>query len=181
MSDDHLETKADRGTEFVRLLKRHDRRLAAFVHSIVPDWHEADEIVQATCVRLWEQFDQYRPDGDFGAWACTVARYLVLARQKQSQRSRLYFRAEVMGVVEAETAADEGPAQRRLVHLRECLTRLGKGSRELLARCYAPSAVIKEIADTEGRSVGSLYTALSRIRTLLQRCIEERQRQEEQG
>ena len=57
--------KPDRTAEFVRLLKQHDRRLSAYVHSLVPDWNEAEDIVQDTSVRLWEQFDKYDSDSNF--------------------------------------------------------------------------------------------------------------------
>ncbi len=80
-----------RTAEFVQLLKQHDRRVSAYVYSLVLDWNDAEDIVQETSVRLWEQFDEYRVDEDFGAWACTIARYMVMAYRKRVQRDRLHF------------------------------------------------------------------------------------------
>jgi len=85
-----------RNADFVRLLKRYDRRLAAYVFSLVPDWNDAEDILQDTWVRLWEQFDEYRQGEDFGVWACTIARYLVMAYRKRMQRERLHFSPEVV-------------------------------------------------------------------------------------
>jgi len=75
--------------EFVRLLKRHERRLNGYVLALVQNWNDADDILQAVAVRLWEQFDEYRPDGDFGAWACKIAYYEVLTYRKRKGRRAL--------------------------------------------------------------------------------------------
>jgi RNA polymerase sigma-70 factor, ECF subfamily len=172
---------SDRNAEFVRLLKRHDRRVAAYVFSLVPDWNDAEDIVQETCVRLWEQFDEYRPDEDFGAWACTVARYLVLAYRKRTQRQRLHFRSDVLDALDAQVAADQPEAERRLRLLAECVRRLGDSAGDLLRRCYAEGAKIKDIAGQLGRSVNGVYLALSRIRRDLHECVEMSLNREDQA
>ena len=74
MNDPSRDTSAGDNTEqFMRLLAAHERQLTAFVLALIPHWADADEIVQETKIRLWQQFDQYRPDESFGAWACAIA------------------------------------------------------------------------------------------------------------
>ena len=46
------------------------RRLNGYVLSLVHNWIDADDIVQDVAVRLWQRFDDFMPDADFGAWAC---------------------------------------------------------------------------------------------------------------
>lgn len=55
-----------RTSEFLDLLGQHERRLQSFVVALVPHLADADEIVQQTRLRLWEQFDQYDRARDFG-------------------------------------------------------------------------------------------------------------------
>ena len=171
--------KSDRTAEFVRLLKQHDRRLAAYVHASVPDWNEAEDIVQDACVRLWEQFDKFDPDSNFGAWACTVARYLILASRKRSKRGHLYLRDEVLDAMGAEFDRVQPEVASRLEAVKHCVEELPAEGRELLHVCYSEDMQLSEVAVELDRSVGSLYTAVSRLRRQVHDCVERRLRQEE--
>jgi RNA polymerase sigma-70 factor (ECF subfamily) len=158
--------------EFVRLLKQHDHRISAFIFSLVPNWTDAQDLIQETSVRIWEQFHEYRPGADFGAWACTIARYMVLAYRKKMQRSRLQFRPEVLEMVAGEMESAAAAQHSRLQALGVCLTKLDEASRDLLRRCYAKGAKIKEVAQRTGRSVNGVYTFLSRVRKALHDCVQ---------
>lgn len=54
-----------RGIEFIGLLAREERRLTAYVAALVPNWADVDDLLQATKLKLWEQFGSYDPAGDF--------------------------------------------------------------------------------------------------------------------
>ena len=64
--------KKPKTVEFLRLLLQHERRIRAYILALVPNWADADDLYQETTVRLWEQFADYNPEKEFGAWACTV-------------------------------------------------------------------------------------------------------------
>lgn len=179
MSDKPIQS--DRTAEFVRLLKQHDRQLAAYVHALVPEWHAAEDLVQDTSVRLWEQFDKYEPGTNFGAWACTVARYLILDQRKRSRKSHLYFRDEVLDAIAAEVDSVAVDAPNRLELLRHCVDELSAKSRELLALCYSSGMRLNEVAAETDRTVGSLYTAVSRTRRQVHDCVERRLREEDRS
>jgi RNA polymerase sigma-70 factor (ECF subfamily) len=168
-----------RNAEFVRLLKQHDRRVAACIFAMVPDWNDAEDLVQDTCVRLWQQFDDYRSDEDFGAWACTIARYLVLAYQKRTCREKLQFSSEVVEALAAQVATDHGLAEQRLQTLADCIRRLNDSARNLLDLCYARDVKIKDVAVQLGRSVNGTYLMLSRVRRELHDCVEATQKAED--
>jgi RNA polymerase sigma-70 factor (ECF subfamily) len=158
--------------EFVRLLKQHDHRISAFIFALVPNWTDAQDLIQETSVRIWEQFDEYRAGADFGAWACTIARYMVLAYRKKMQRSRLQFRPEVFEMVAGELGSASAVQHSRLQALGVCLTKLDEASRDLLRRCYAKGAKIKEVAQRTGRSINGVYVFLSRVRKVLHDCVQ---------
>ena len=169
----HRSTDCDqRNAEFVRLLKQHDRRVAAYIFSLVPNWNDAEDLVQNTCVRLWEQFDQYRPGEDFGAWACTIARYEVMTYRKQACREKLHFSSEVVDALAMQVAADHDSAGRRLQALVDCSRQLTDSARKLLDLCYAKRVKIKDAAVQVGRSVNATYLMLSRVRRDLHDCVE---------
>jgi RNA polymerase sigma-70 factor, ECF subfamily len=161
-----------RNTDFVRLLKQYERRVAVYVYSLVPDWNDAEDLLQDTWVRLWEQFDDYQPGEDFGAWACTIARYLVMAYRKRTQRQKLQFRPEVVEALTAQAAGDHDRAERRLHALLDCVRQLGDSARDLLRLCYVKGMKIKDIALQLGRSPNGTYLMLSRLRRDLHDCVD---------
>ena len=73
----------------------------------------------------------------------------------------------------ADEAADELPLRnRQLEALEECVQRLPRERRELALAAYARDTSIRKMAAQLGRTEGSLYQLLARIRKELQRCIE---------
>jgi RNA polymerase sigma-70 factor, ECF subfamily len=161
-----------RNRRFVESLGQHEQQLNAFVLALVPHWPDADEIVQQTRIRLWEQFDKYDPDKDFGAWARTIAYYQVLTHRKQAGR-----RSTLLTTVALEKLAQEaervGDLSTRHAALAECLERLPPSQRDLLARCYGGEESIQQLSEGLGRSFNAVRQALFRLRRALYRCVEQ--------
>lgn len=165
--------------EFVRLLRQHDRQISTFVHASVPSWQDAEDVLQETCVRLWEQFDKYEPDTNFGAWACTVARYMVMAKWEKEKRDRLRFTPELLERIAEEVDRSSERLQDRLDHLAACVEQVSETNRELLSLCYAENMKVKEVAALLRRSANATYLAISRVRKWLHDCVNRRLRQTE--
>ena len=55
--------------DFLVLFQQHERQIYGYILSLVPNIASADDISQNTSLRLWERFDQFDPNKDFGAWA----------------------------------------------------------------------------------------------------------------
>jgi len=177
-SDDLQADSVKRSEQFVRLLKKNERRLNGYVLSLVHNWNDADDIVQDVAVRLWQQFDDYDPTADFGAWVCKIAYYQVLTHRKRKGRERLRFSEKFAIAVADEIAAitaESGDDQERL---RQCLEKLGAGERELLRDYYSGVTVI-ELAQKFGRSAASLYKNLAILRRALRACIERAAQRDE--
>ena len=165
--------------EFVRLLRQHDRRLAAYVHSLVPNWSEADDVIQETSIRLWEQFDRFDRNADFGAWACTIAKYMVLTSRQKSRNAHQYFRDEVLDLMGTTISTVDDEVSERHEALQLCVEKLPAKGRDLLTAYYASEMSPAEVAASSGRTTGAVYTSLSRIRRQLQECIERHLRRED--
>ena len=82
MTDNEKQTN-EHVERFVQLLSKCERRLNDYVLSLVPNWADAEEVLQETKLRLWQQYHEYDPTKDFGAWACTIAYYQVLTMRKR--------------------------------------------------------------------------------------------------
>ncbi|MFM1995921.1 MAG: hypothetical protein RLZZ111_308 [Planctomycetota bacterium] len=159
---------------FVRLLTQHERLVYAYILRLVPNWNDADEILQETNVRLWEEFDRFEPGSNFGAWAVRVAHYQVLTWRKKRDRSRLVFDDAALACLAAAPAADDLGEDERRAALAACLQLLPEKSRDLLTRCYGTDTSIRDVASTLRRSTEAVYKALQRVRLALHSCIERR-------
>jgi RNA polymerase sigma-70 factor, ECF subfamily len=167
-----------RTREFVRLLGQHEQELSGYIVSLVPNWTDADEIAQETKLRLWEQFERYDPAKDFGAWARTIAYFMVLAYRKRSQRASTRFSQQFVDLVSHEAASLSSEANPLRQALSDCMAKLTQAARELLWACYAGQETIKDVAIRLGRSVRGTQHSVAKIRTELQRCIETAVQQE---
>lgn len=168
-----------RNREFLVLLGRHELRVAACVHALVPSWQEAEDILQETRLQLWQEFDKFQPGSDFLAWARTVARYVVRTHFKQSSRKPLFLSSEVGDMVLEKVVQKTERSDRRLEMLADCVRKLTEESVDLLRRCYVDRQKIKDIAIELQRSLTGTYSALSRIRRDLFDCVQERLRKDE--
>ena len=161
----------DRAEEFVFLLARHERQLGAYVMTMVPAPHDADDILQEAKVVMWRHFGNFELGTNFGAWARRIAFNQVLAHRKRRQRDRLDFSENFLRTVaeEAETQADHLEMRERL--LQECVAKLPAEHREALHLRYHENLDLDEMAERLDRTVGALYRLLSRIRSVLHECV----------
>jgi RNA polymerase sigma-70 factor, ECF subfamily len=165
----------DSNNQFVRHIVQHERRIYGYILSLVPNWTDADEILQETFVRLWEEFDKFEPGTSFPAWAMRVAYFQVLTWRKRIVRDRHHFfdRDVLDALSEVHTARSE-EIDARYGMLAKCIEGLTERNRDLLARCYNRGARVKQVAAELGRSTEAVYKALQRVRMTLHRCIDRR-------
>lgn len=167
----------DHAGEFVQLLAQHERRLEGFVLALLPNWHDAEEVVQETKIKLWQQFSEYDPAKEFGAWACSIAYYQVLAMRRHNQGNHVLLGEEFLEKVTAKVTEMTAIAVEREDAMGRCLQQLSEIKRALLKRCYAGCDTIVQIAMQLGRTDKSVRQELLRIRRTLHRCISAALRQ----
>ncbi|MGQ0635084.1 MAG: sigma-70 family RNA polymerase sigma factor [Planctomycetaceae bacterium] len=158
--------------EFVRLLGTHERYVRAYILSLLPSWADADEIFQETCLRLYQQIDEWDSTKSFRAWACAVAYFQVLSRRKVIQRERLRFGEDFMSAVARQHTAESMALDRRGEALESCLDKLNPERRQILEWFYRDDLSINQLAAKTGRTVAASYKTLLRTRNLLRDCIE---------
>src|SRR5829696_4358620 len=88
----------------VALMTRHQRQIFAYIYTLVPDRHDADDLLQETSVVVCEKFDEFAPGTDFVAWACQIAWWRIRYSRQKYARSKVIFDDEVLESV-ARTAA----------------------------------------------------------------------------
>ncbi len=146
--------------------------MKSYILSLVPNLADAEQIAQDTSLRLWEQFGKYNPcEGDFSAWARSIAHYQILSFRKKQCRERLVFSSEILEML-ADRATVRGPElAARQEALIDCLQKLPDHARELIRLYYVFGMKLREAAEALGRSAAATEKAIARIRDILRNCI----------
>ena len=157
--------------QFVQHLTDCQDRLYALIRSLMLDADAARDVLQETNLVLWRKSDEFAPGSDFGAWACRVARFQVLAWARDRGRDRMVFDQELLGDLAeaAERQYANGTERRRA--LRQCLGKLTAEQRQMIQLRYEGSTV-KAVAEVVGKKANHVAQLLFRIRAALAQCIE---------
>jgi RNA polymerase sigma-70 factor, ECF subfamily len=164
--------------DFVRLLGAHERQVSGYIHTLVPSWQDAEDVMQNTRLRLWQQFGSFRRDGDFGAWAIAIANYMVRNYRRDAGRERVRFNDELLEKISKHIPAISSREDDRISALQECVNALGAASRKLLHHFCTGHQKIKDIARELGQTPSSTYSAFFRLRWSLFDCVQKRLREE---
>jgi RNA polymerase sigma-70 factor (ECF subfamily) len=158
--------------EFAGFLARYQARLYGYVHSLVPDINDADDLYQQTALILWDKFAEFDRSRDFFAWGCGVARGEVANFLRRRARQRLYLAADLnLLLAEAHAEMTDDELDDRRDALGRCVEKLPPADRALLAECYGESADVRAAAGRRNRSTHSVYNSLRRIRKALFDCV----------
>lgn len=163
----------DRQKQLVLLLTQHQRRLFAYIYTLLPDRHAAEDILQQTSLVICEKFADFETNTDFLAWACQIAYWEVRAARQRFARSKVVFDQDVVDAVATTTAALLPEVPARQAALDRCLQKLHPRDRDFIMARYEPGGGVAEAARRTGRSLVAAYKALARIRRLLHDCVDQ--------
>ena len=125
--------------------------ISAYVARIVPTEHDAEDVTQHTFAKLMTELARYEPGAaPFRAWMLRVARNAAIDHMRQTRARRSD------GMPDAGARADDATAERR-VSLRQALSSLTAGQRDVLVLRHVVGLTHEEIAVRTGRTLRSVY------------------------
>jgi RNA polymerase sigma-70 factor (ECF subfamily) len=163
---------AARAAKFVELLTAHQRKLHAYICTLLMGDPAAIDVLQDTNVDLWSRAEDFDFDRPFLPWAFAFARQRVLAHRKAQSRSRLLFSDAAMVRIEEECVRLAGEADTRLVALQKCLQKLSPHQAHLIRERYHAKASVKMMAARLGETAHNVASQLHRVRRALARCVD---------
>jgi RNA polymerase sigma-70 factor (ECF subfamily) len=163
--------ETDRNKQLMLLMTQHQRRIFAYIYTLVPDRHHAEDLLQETSLVICEKFHEFESGTDFVAWACQIALWRVRAARQKFARSKVIFDQDVLDAVAQTTGELAGELSERHEALEHCLQKLPARDREMILLRYEPGSGVEEAARRAGRSMEAAYKALNRIRKLLFDCV----------
>lgn len=161
------------GTEdqFVIEMIACQRRLYAYVYSVVCNRERAHEIVQQTNLVLLQKKTEFEMGTSFGAWACRIAFYEILADRRNRQRDRHMFNEETLSLIANQAETDSANSDLRMEAIESCLEELPSEQRELIKERYSTGGSVNEMARQANKSPDAISSLLYRIRTQLSKCV----------
>jgi RNA polymerase sigma-70 factor, ECF subfamily len=165
--------RQDQTEQFVGLFAQNQYEIHSYVLTLVHNWADADDVMQATSIVLWRKFDQFQPGTNFVAWACQIARLEVNNFRRVRGRDRLMFDDTLLQSLATMrlSMGEQLQAEREMIDT--CMANLRPDDRDLIHRCYGQKAVTaKEVAAELGRPTNTVYKALIRIRRALYECVQ---------
>ncbi|MBY0506697.1 MAG: sigma-70 family RNA polymerase sigma factor [Bryobacteraceae bacterium] len=137
------------------------------IRRILPDQHDAEEVLQDVYLQAWRMAPTFREErGGVSAWLFMIARTRAIDRLRRHR-----FRPESVGQDREWVDSGERPDQACLRHWREDwiasqIRGLAPGQRELLELSFYEGLSHSEIATRQGLPLGTVKT---RIRAALER------------
>jgi RNA polymerase sigma-70 factor (ECF subfamily) len=160
------------------VVRQYQGMLLGYAANRLPDIDTAQEVVQLTFIRAYEQLDEYQPERDFGVWLCVICKHFILTeleRQRRESRNLEKFSHALRLRVGEEMAGAEAEDQRdSLSALRECLNNLQTQAASVVRLRYEERQSCQSIAVSLDRTVTWVTSTLSRSRKVLRVCIESR-------
>ncbi|TWT85949.1 RNA polymerase sigma factor RpoE [Posidoniimonas polymericola] len=163
---------------FISLIVRYERRVSAFIKTLLPLDAEVDDLLQEVSVVAWQKFRSFTykgqsPDEPFVSWLCTIAKFQVLCERKKRASKNVVVPFDDSLVEELATLQLEQASyfEERRQALGECVKKLSPQEREIVRLRFGLGQSIPAIADYLGRKQVTAYQTVARIRVKLSNCV----------
>ena len=165
---------AARSEQFTTLWTAAQPTITAYIRTLVPDFQQAEEVLQRVAIALFRKFDQYDAQRPFGAWAVGVAKYEVLYHRRRHATDRHVFNDELVEELSLsyEQFLDEADPFREA--LERCLDELHGRPKKAVTLKYEHGLGSSAIASRLRISTGAVRILLWRARAALKECVERK-------
>jgi len=162
---------SDGKAQFIEALTACQESLRGYCYAKVAVWADAQDVLQATNIKLWEKEPEWDRSRPFLPWALGVARFTILAHYRDSQRDRLVFEEDVMEAMEIHLQRTAEQTPDLVMALRHCLGGMAEEPREILKAHYVAGWSLEEVSHSTGRTVSGVKSLLLRLRRVLAVCV----------
>ena len=151
---------------FERLVDREAPRLLRFAQGMLGSLDEAEDVVQDTLIRLWENADRWTPDARIGTWLHRVCYNRAIDRLR---RRRAFVDDSVLELVPDESEPLDAALVRNEMALsvRDAIERLPPRQRTAVLLFHIQELAQRDAAEVMSVSEAAFESMLSRARRQL--------------
>lgn len=165
---------ANETEEFAILWTKAQPAVSAFVSALVPNFHEAEDVLDQVVVTLVRKFSTYDRERPFVNWAIGVARFEVLKHRRSRANERHYFCDELVAEICSTYQEMSLELEEQKQFLRECLEEVRGRSRKALQLRYFDDLKPAAIGEALGMNSGAVRVMLHRVRASIRQCLEKK-------
>lgn len=165
LSAEELARRSQRGCQesFAELVARFGNRLFRFLHHRTGNAQDAEDLVQDTFVKAYENIHRYRDSWKFSTWLFTIAARLAYSRFRRARSFRMVGQIESGGLGPAQMVAEQETRQSLWALARD----LSRNQYSALWLKYGQDMSIKEISLVLRKSQVNVRVLLYRARVNL--------------
>lgn len=142
-------------------------RMRRFALSLTGDQEEADDMVQAACVKALARLDQFTPGTRLDSWMFRIVQTCWLDHVRARSRRRTEPSDQIEAVSDDGVGARSAEARMELVAVREQMAKLPDEQRIVLALVAIEGLSYRETSEIIGAPIGTVMSRLSRARSKL--------------
>ena len=167
-----MDKKDLQNAKFIRLYIGIQAKLYYFILAVTHNRDSADELLQETAVVMWNKFDEFNEESNFGAWAIGIAKNKIFEYLRKTKKTKAVFESQIYSQLSefAEHSSSDDISD-RLKALNICTKKLRQQDQKLLLLRYHNNTPIRKISQLTGRSSNSLYKSIARIIFQLRQCV----------
>ncbi|MBU2532485.1 MAG: sigma-70 family RNA polymerase sigma factor [Alphaproteobacteria bacterium] len=155
---------------FAEQLTEHTPKLRAFAISLSGSPTVADDLVQETLLRAWNNREKFEAGTNLKAWLLTILRNIYFNQWRRQKRSPLTGGDDHLNYVGRDA---EQPGHMELLDVKRMLSKLPESQREALLLVGVEGLSYEEAAVIAGCAVGTVKSRLSRARSALLEMMED--------
>ncbi|MEL7481692.1 MAG: RNA polymerase sigma factor [Pseudomonadota bacterium] len=154
------------------LYDRYAPGLRRFVENWIADKNDAADVVHETMIEIWRNAGRFAGRSSVKSWVFSIARNKAVDRNRHGAR---------MVLKEADTEQpDDAPnpeltmqAFQDAARVRACIETLSPSHKSAIQLAFFEDLTYQEIAELEGRPVGTIKTRIMHAKKLLMRCLSQ--------
>ena len=161
--------------ELVQMLIEERVKIQAFIRSIVPDFHIAEDVFQEVSMLAFRESAKIKDRSHLLAWIRLAARHRALNAARRSNRKALPLDENLAAALdESWKQYDSRHVSDSAEALEHCMGRLSPSAQRIIQLRYTEGLTGDQLAKHLNRPTPSTYVTLSRVHRALERCIKER-------
>ena len=114
---------------FLHLFLSHHKQIFGYIVSLVPNYNDAEDILQETASIMWHKFKQFEPGTNFVGWGIAIAKYRIIKYRKKQRNKVLQFDAETLERIMVASEVMVNQLADRINALQGCVNKLSESDR----------------------------------------------------
>ena len=165
--------------DLLRSAFKYQDALVSYAYGLLQDWALAQDAVQEAFIVLQKKHAEFRPEANVFTWARQIVRFEALNIIRSRQREACFVDEELFSLVDQQFERHLdldaiGALESRKAALQHCMARLDQDSVSLVLGFYKDALSCERLAEARRKSVNAVRLSLSRIRTKLRECVQQK-------